>query len=67
MNTDNQKNIRHERSRIFRKNKCQCLEDIIIEISFGDPYRGKNEFKHDCVPRTSQVNAENGDLIRTEF
>jgi hypothetical protein len=66
----NMDNIRHEASRTFRtktrehlKNKISELETNSKNKNVRDLYRGINEFKKGCQPRTNMVKRVNGDLL----
>jgi hypothetical protein len=70
VNEDNLSNVKREASRHFRNKKREYLKDKINELesesknkNIRDLYRGINEFKKGCQPRTSLVKDEKGDLL----
>jgi hypothetical protein len=69
INGDNFDNVRTESRRHFRNKEREYLKDKINEVAKNsknkntrDLYRGVNEFKKGCQPRSNFVKDENGDL-----
>jgi hypothetical protein len=70
INGDNPKNVRRETSTQFRNKKKEYLKGKINELetnsktkNIRDLYRGINEFKKGCQPRSNLVKDENGGLL----
>jgi hypothetical protein len=70
INGDNQKNLRRETSRTFRKKKMEYLKEKINKLetnnktkNIRDLYRGINAFRKGYRPRINIVKNENANLL----